>query len=74
MNVLENIWVGSFTKDTYGCVKGRGIHGALKQLKKDLKNQQETTYCLKLDIRKFYPSVNHDILKNIVRRKIKDER
>lgn len=33
----------------------------------------ETTYCLKLDIRKFYPSINHDILYNdIVKRKIKD--
>lgn len=74
MNVLENIWVSSFTKDTYGCVKNRGIHGALEQLKKDLKNKQETTYCLKLDIRKFYPSVNHDVLKSIVRRKIKDEK
>lgn len=28
-------------------------------------------YCLKLDISKFYPSVNHDILYEIVRRKIK---
>ncbi len=29
-------------------------------------------YCLKIDIRKFYPSINHDILKGILRKKIKD--
>ena len=29
-------------------------------------------YCLKLDITKFYPSVNHDILKALLRRKFKD--
>lgn len=51
--------------------KKRGIHGALRQLKKDLKNKNETTYCLKLDIRKFYPSVDHDILKKIIRKKNK---
>lgn len=73
MNVLEKIWVGSFTKDTYGCVKERGIHGALRALKKDLKNKNETKYCLKIDIKKFYPSVNHSILKTIIRKKIKDE-
>ena len=28
-------------------------------------------YCLKMDIRKFYPSIDHDILFGIVRRKIK---
>jgi hypothetical protein len=72
MNVLEKIWVDTFTRDTYGCVKRRGIHGALRQLKKNLKNKEETTYCLKLDIQKFYPSVDHNILKTIIRKKIKD--
>ena len=72
MNILEQIWVSSFTRDTYGCVKERGIHGALRAIQKDLKNKAETQYCLKIDVRKFYPSVNHDILKKIVRKKIKD--
>lgn len=33
-----------------------------------------TRYCLKIDVRKFYPSINHDVMKTIVRRKIKDKR
>ena len=30
-------------------------------------------YCLKIDITKYYPSINHEVLKKIVRRKIKDK-
>jgi len=31
-----------------------------------------TKYCLKLDIKKYYPNINHSILKQIIRKKIKD--
>jgi retron-type reverse transcriptase len=75
MNILEPIWVSVFTKDTYSCIKNRGIHAAAKRLKRQLKlDPEETRYCLKIDVRKFYPSIDHDILKQIVRRKIKDKR
>lgn len=75
MNYLEPLFVSVFTNDTYSCIKKRGIHGALVNLKKVLKQDPKgTQYCLKLDIKKFYPSINHDILKNILRRKIKDTR
>ena len=37
------------------------------------KDPEGTKYCLKLDIVKFYPSIDHNILKNIIRRKIKDK-
>lgn len=73
MNVLEGIWNPIFISQTYSCIKGKGIHGALKHLKRDLKNKDGTTYCLKMDIRKFYPSIDHDILKSIIRKRIKDK-
>jgi RNA-directed DNA polymerase len=72
MNVMEPIWMSVFTKDTYSCIKGRGIHGAANRLKREIKDHENTKYCLKIDIRKFYPSVDHDIFKAILRRKIKD--
>ena len=75
MNVLEPIWLSVFTADTYSCIKKRGIHAAAKKLRRVIdKDKQGCTYCLKIDIRKFYPSVNHDVLKSIVRRKLKDTR
>lgn len=72
LNVLEPIFTRLFTNDTYSCIKGKGIHKASNNLKKALQDKSNTTYCLKLDITKFYPSVNHDILKLQLRRIFKD--
>lgn len=72
MNILEPIWVSIFINNTYSCIKKRGIHKAVRDIKKDLKDFDNTKYCLKLDIKKFYPSIDHDILKTIIRKKIKD--
>jgi RNA-directed DNA polymerase len=73
MNIMENIFTSVFTADTYSCIKGRGIHGAHKKIKKVLRDVPGTQYCLKLDIKKFYPNIDHDILKKLLRRKIKDQ-
>ncbi len=70
---LENIFVSVFTTDSYSCIKNKGIHDASKKLKFSLKDVPGTKYCLKLDIKKFYPSINHDILKSLLRLKIKDQ-
>ncbi len=72
MNVLEPIWTSIFISHTYSCIKGKGIHGVLRNLKRDLKDIENTQFCLKLDIRKFYPSIDHEVLKIIIRKKIKD--
>lgn len=75
MNVLEPIFTRLYTADTYACIKGRGAHLARKRIMGALRRDpQDTRYCLKLDIRKYYPSVDHDILKGILRRKFKDAR
>ena len=74
MNILEPIWTSVFISNSYSCIKGRGIHGVVKHLKRDLKDVENTQYCLKLDIKKFYPSIDHEILKQIIRKKIKDNR
>ena len=73
MQVLVPIWTPIFTRDTYACIKGRGVHSLLRRLRKDLKNDPDgTIFCYKIDIRKFYPSITHSILKEVVRKRIKD--
>lgn len=72
MNVVKDLWVSVFTFDTYSCIDRRGIHLATEKVKTALRNVDETRYCLKLDIRKYYPSIDHDVLKSIIRKKIKD--
>lgn len=75
MNILEPVWVSVFTADTYSCIKVRGIQAAADKLRNVIdRDKPGCAYCLKIDIRKFYPSIDHDILKRIVRRKIKDTR
>lgn len=73
MNVLKPIWMGVFTADSYSCIEGRGIDGCRRAVRRAMDTAMAgTRYCLKFDIRKFYPSIDHDVLKAIVRRKIKD--
>lgn len=72
MQILEIIWVKSLISDTYSSLKGRGIHKGVRRVKKALQDRENTLYCLKMDVKKFYPSIDHNILKSIIRQKIKD--
>lgn len=73
MNVVEEIWIKTLIRDTYQSIPGRGVHLAATRIRKALDEDKEgTRYCLKIDVRKFYPSVDNEIMKKIVRKKIKD--
>ena len=75
MNIMEDIWVKSMISSTCACIKGRGIHKCLYDIKKCINaNKGKKLYCLKMDIRHFYPSIDHDCLKQAIRKKIKDKR
>jgi len=57
-----------------GSIPGRGVHYASKYIKRIIRQDRKNTkYCLKLDIRKFYPSVDKEKLKASFRRLLKDE-
>lgn len=74
MNILEPILVKVFTHNTFSCIKGRGIEGCARHVDKIIRKYKgKPMYCLKIDIKKFYPSIKHHVLKRIVRRKIKDK-
>ena len=72
MRIMEPYFVRWFTADTYSCIKGRGVLKASMNLRKALLDLENTQYCLKIDIVKFYSNINHDVLKMQLRRKIKD--
>lgn len=73
MQVVEPIWSKVFIRDTYSSLKHRGVHDGVKRIHTAIRNNPELTkYCLKMDVRKFYPSINHTVLRAIVRKKIKD--
>lgn len=71
MQIIEPILSKTYIKDTYQSIKGRGVHKAKDRIVGFLKDKENTKYCLKIDIKKFYPNVNNQILKQLLRKKIK---
>lgn len=54
-------------------IKGRGIMRGMRFVKKILvEDRKYTKYCLKLDIKKFYPSIDKEVLKRKFRKILKD--
>ncbi|MCK9429843.1 MAG: RNA-directed DNA polymerase [Candidatus Omnitrophica bacterium] len=70
LQILEPIWKKTLINDTYQSIKGRGIHYGMQRVKKAIQ-ATDAKYCLKLDISKYYPSIANEILKQIIRKKIK---
>jgi len=68
MQVVEPIWTGLFISDSYACIRGRGLHAGSRRTMEFVRKNR---YCLKMDISKFYPSVDHNIMFDIIRNKIK---
>jgi retron-type reverse transcriptase len=65
-----------FIYDSYSCREEKGTHRALNRFKifarKVSKNNTRTCYVLKGDIRKFFASIDHEILRTILKRHIAD--
>lgn len=77
-SVLTEIFETTFIHHSYSCRLTKGTHKAVKALevmaRKMTRNYTTTCYILKCDIRKFFDSVDHEILIEIIGRKIKDDR
>lgn len=74
LQVIEPYLIKNLIKNTYSAIPGRGIHLALHDIDQAIQHDVPgTQYCLKLDARKYYPSINHDILKQKYRRLFKDD-
>lgn len=67
-NVIEPIFDRCFIHDSYACRTGKGTHAALERF---TRFAQQNRYVLKTDIRKYFPSIDHQQLKMKIRRKIK---
>jgi retron-type reverse transcriptase len=69
MNILTPIWDKMFIADSYACRVGKGTHAASRRCMEFVRRNK---YFLQCDIRKFYPTINHARLSEIVHRKIAD--
>jgi len=77
-NPIEPIFDKTFIYDSCANRIGKGNLFALKRFdefkRKVTKNNTRTAFCLKADIRHYFFEVNQEVLLNILRRKIKDEK
>ena len=65
--VMKDSWIGNLIDNTYACIKGRGIHACMFDLRDALKQDRAgTEYCLKLDVSKYFDSIDHEVLKQLV--------
>lgn len=75
VNVLKPIFMKSLYEHSYGSIPGRGSHLAKKHIEKWIKRDPKNTkYCLQMDVRKYFDSVPHDILKAKLSKIIKDKK
>jgi RNA-directed DNA polymerase len=70
---LEKIFVNNFIFDTYASIPRKGIHLAVNRIKKAMERKIDVEYCFKFDIKKYFPNIDHGILKQKIRSKFKDK-
>jgi RNA-directed DNA polymerase len=70
---LVAVFDHSFDHDVYSCRKGKGLTAAWDRAQELLARQAKGIYWHG-DIHHFFESVDHDILKNLVARRVKNER
>jgi len=68
-NVIEPIFERSFITDSYANRVGKGTHRALDRCQQFARRYR---YVLQCDVRQFFPSVDHTILRSILARKLTD--
>lgn len=71
LNILGPYWDSLFIHDSYACREGKGQHAGSRRC---MQFVRKYSYVLKCDVSKFYHSISHDIMKSIVRKKLKCKR
>jgi len=70
-NVVEPVLNRGFISDSYSCRVGKGTHRAVDRFTQYARRYR---YVLRADISKYFPSIDHDVLLSLIRRKIKDRK
>ena len=75
--VLQDVYYSKFINSSYACLEGRGTHRAVNKVQHNIRHckwKNGGGWILKMDVAKFFYSINRDILKRIIRKKIKDKK
>ena len=75
VNVISPVIMKGMYEHTHGSIPGRGPQRAQKRIKAWIAHDgKHCKYYLKMDIRHFFGSIDHEILKKYIRRYIHDEK
>lgn len=73
---LSPIFEKKFIFDSCACRKEKGTHRAVKRLSQFLRkitaNNRKSAFYLQVDIQNFFPSINHNILFNLIQRHVRN--
>lgn len=75
-NILQDVYMPVFINTSYACLEGRGTHKAVDNVQHNMRLcrwKYGDGWILKMDVKKFFYSINRDILKKLLRKKIKDD-
>lgn len=74
MTILDDLLVRRMIYTTASSIKKRGTMYLKDVIQRDIRcNPEETKYVYKIDINKYYHSIDHDLMKVCIRRYIKDK-
>lgn len=73
-NILKGVYQPSFIYDTYSCLDNKGTHACVERLsyfmRKAYWEYGDDAYIVKIDIKKFFYTIDRDILKKLYAKKI----
>lgn len=69
--VLESVFERRYIHDSYACRKNKGSHRAIERAQRFARGNR---YFLKCDVRKYFESIDHGVIKGILGRLFKDTR
>ena len=74
IRVIQNYLTKGMYEYTCASIPNRGIHYAKKYVERCLKDTKNTKYVLKMDIKKFFDNISHRVLKQKLKKRIKDKK
>lgn len=68
-DVLDPLFDGGLIADTFACRRGKGVHACVRRVQ-DL--ARKYPYALLCDVKRYFETIDHGVLKRLYRRKLKD--
>lgn len=75
--VLEPLWEPSFFVHSYACRPGKGTHRCADWAERMLRRVQRENgqaYALKADVASYFASIDHDVMRRLIRRRVRCRR